>query len=304
MANTEAIRAAGVVLVRQRKGKPEVLAVHRPQRRDWSVPKGKLEPREHPVVGAVRECLEETGYLAALGEPLSTLRYTVQGRPKTVDYWVGRVRHDAGFAPTDEVDEVRWLSAAEAAELLTYEHDREIVAAAVSRPMTTAFILLRHTQAMKRADFSGTSDQQRPLTATGLLDAQSLVPVLDAFGITNVHTSDALRCEQTISPFATWLGRGATREPGLSELGFLADPTAGRQRIGDVYRRDRATVVCTHRPVLPELVDALAGEPGMAAIASDLTSALKPGGMLVIHRSFEGRRPTARSAEVHQWRTS
>ena len=31
--------------------------------------------------------------------------------------------------PNDEVDEVRWITAAEAATLLSYEHDRRLVAA-------------------------------------------------------------------------------------------------------------------------------------------------------------------------------
>ena len=304
MAASESIRAAGVVLLRQRRNTVEILAVHRPRRQDWSVPKGKLEPGEHPAVGAVRECLEETGYLAALGSPLPTLKYSVQGREKTVDYWLGRIRHDAGFAPTEEVDDVRWLSPVEASELLTYEHDREMVASALTQPPTSPFILLRHTQAIKRADFHGTSDLDRPLTAAGELDAQALVPILDAFGATRVHTSDARRCQQTIAPFAAWLGRPAIDEPRLSELGFADEPAAGRHRIRELFGQNQAMVVCTHRPVLPELTAALADESGMSDVAADVTPALKPGGMLVIHRSFSGRRAITRSAEVHQWRTS
>ena len=34
---------------------------------------------------------------------------------------------DGEFVPNDEVDEVRWLPPADAAELLTYEHDRELL---------------------------------------------------------------------------------------------------------------------------------------------------------------------------------
>ena len=39
----------------------EVLVIHRPRRRDWSLPKGKLEPRESHLAAAVREVAEETG---------------------------------------------------------------------------------------------------------------------------------------------------------------------------------------------------------------------------------------------------
>ena len=37
------------------------------------------------------------------------------------------VDEDPGFTPNDEVDELRWLPMAEAAELLTYERDRELL---------------------------------------------------------------------------------------------------------------------------------------------------------------------------------
>jgi len=301
MATSEPIRAAGVVLIRSRRGKPEVLAVHRPSRRDWSIPKGKLEPGEHWASAAVRECLEETGYLASLGAPLPLLRYLVQGRPKTVHYWVGRVRHDSGFAPTQEVDEVRWLPPSDAAELLTYEHDHDLVNAASAMPATVPFIVLRHTQAVKRADFSGSSDQDRPLTPTGLFDAEQLVPLLDAYGVTQVHSSDALRCQQTAAPFAHWLTRAVHPEPTLSEIGFSADPQAGRDRIRELFQLNQPIVICTHRPVLPELISVLSQQAGMSELNDSITPALKPGGMIVVHRAFTGPQPTAIAAEVHQW---
>jgi hypothetical protein len=34
---------------------------------------------------------------------------------------------DGEFEPNHEVDEMRWLPAGEAAALLTYEHDRELL---------------------------------------------------------------------------------------------------------------------------------------------------------------------------------
>jgi 8-oxo-dGTP diphosphatase len=37
------------------------------------------------------------------------------------------VDEDPGFEPNDEVDELRWLPMAEAAELLTYERDKELL---------------------------------------------------------------------------------------------------------------------------------------------------------------------------------
>ena len=45
-------------------------------------------------------------------------------------------------------------------------------------------------------------------------------------------------------------------------------------------------VVCSHRPVLPTLVEAIAGLRWSGR--GDLDEKLPPGGFLVIHREFDG----------------
>ena len=60
-AAPEVIRAAGVVLTRGAGAELEVAVIHRRRRRDWSLPKGKLQPDEDAQVAAVREVEEETG---------------------------------------------------------------------------------------------------------------------------------------------------------------------------------------------------------------------------------------------------
>jgi len=50
-----------------------------------------------------------------------------KGRPKAVRYWLMTATDEAEeFEPNDEVDELRWLPASEATELLTYEHDIDL----------------------------------------------------------------------------------------------------------------------------------------------------------------------------------
>jgi len=44
-----------------------------------------------------------------------------------VRYWLMEVL-DGEFEPNDEVDELRWMTAHEAVDALTYERDRELVA--------------------------------------------------------------------------------------------------------------------------------------------------------------------------------
>jgi 8-oxo-dGTP diphosphatase len=126
------IRAAGGVIWRSGAGSAtEVLLVHRPRYDDWSLPKGKCEPGESFEDCARREVLEETGIAVTLGDPLPEVRYRDhKDRPKLVRYWLMQAVNDPGrFAPNDEVDEIVWLTVEAAAAALSYEHDRDLVAA-------------------------------------------------------------------------------------------------------------------------------------------------------------------------------
>jgi len=125
------VQAAGGVVTRNaRDGTLEVLVVHRPRYDDWSLPKGKLEPGESFEDAARREIEEETGVQVELGAALPTTDYVDRhGRPKVVHYWRMTPVGETAWQPNDEVDETRWITVAEAGTLLSYEHDRRLVAA-------------------------------------------------------------------------------------------------------------------------------------------------------------------------------
>jgi 8-oxo-dGTP pyrophosphatase MutT (NUDIX family) len=128
----DVVRAAGGVVWRMGADGPEVLVVHRPKYDDWSLPKGKRERGETDEQCAVREVDEETGVRATLGRELLPTRYRDRkGRRKVVRYWEMTVVAQRPFAPNDEVDDVRWLTASEAMQLLTYPHDADVVASFV-----------------------------------------------------------------------------------------------------------------------------------------------------------------------------
>jgi 8-oxo-dGTP diphosphatase len=123
----ERIDAAGGVVVRHGR----VLVVHRPRYDDWTFPKGKLDPDESFEDAALREVEEETGVRCSLGRELPATRYEVRGRPKLVRYWLMTPEAETEFVPNDETDEVRWLTSEEARTLLTYDHDRELLATVI-----------------------------------------------------------------------------------------------------------------------------------------------------------------------------
>ena len=127
MSSGREVHAAGGLVVRDGL----VLLVHRPRYDDWTLPKGKLDAGESFEEAALREVEEETGVRCTLGAELPSTRYSdKKDRPKLVRYWLMEVEHDPGFTPNDEVDGVRWVTPAEAAALLTYQRDAELLAAA------------------------------------------------------------------------------------------------------------------------------------------------------------------------------
>jgi 8-oxo-dGTP pyrophosphatase MutT (NUDIX family) len=121
------VKASGGVVWRRGPRGPEVALVHRPKYDDWSFPKGKLAPGERWEDAALREVEEELGLRCRLGHELPSTSYTdPKGRAKVVRYWLMEPV-DGAFAPSREVDEMRWVPAADAQRLLTYPHDRELL---------------------------------------------------------------------------------------------------------------------------------------------------------------------------------
>src|SRR5262245_51670562 len=106
----------------------EVALIHRPRYDDWSFPKGKLERGESWETAALREVAEETGVEAELGEELPSTRYLDgKGREKLVRYWLMSPVRLTPWEPNAEIDGRRWVPLSEAASLLTYAHDRELL---------------------------------------------------------------------------------------------------------------------------------------------------------------------------------
>ncbi len=310
------IESAGGLVWRVRDDDLQVRLVHRPRYDDWSWPKGKLDPGETFQTAAVREVAEETGKPVILGVPLPGLQYlTPEGRVKRVHYWAAqqakRVR-DAGplaaRAPVppvspDEIDATEWLGVEEAARRVTRKADRGPLAALVEeythrRLSTRVVVIARHGKAVTRAAWHG-AEQDRPLTPAGHAQSVALVPVLAAYGVNTVVTSQWDRCAQTIAPYAQAARLETLSIDHLTEAQHERSPSRVARTVRELLESQRSTVLCTHRPVLPTVLDVL-GQHSRRPVANALPTRdpfLEPGEMLVAHVADTPKGPRVLAAE-------
>jgi len=260
---SNAVMAAGAVCWRKIDGRIHVLVIHREDRRDISLPKGKVDPGESLPQTAVREIKEETGLTIALGIPLGATHYTLpNGKPKEVHYWAAHVSSSAiaksTFRPNSEVAALEWLPIDKARRELHYDVDREVLdifSSYVDQGVTETFaiILLRHAKAQDPAKFKG-SDQKRPLIARGREQALDIAPSVAAFGPKKLVSSVSLRCVETIEPLSQLIGKDVLLVKEISQHAFVDDHPAVRALIGKRIRKGKTSVLCSHGPVLPELL--------------------------------------------------
>ncbi|MBC8091532.1 MAG: NUDIX hydrolase, partial [Pseudonocardia sp.] len=232
------ILAAGAVLWRQEGDEVQLALVHRPRYDDWSLPKGKLDPGESMPHAAVREIAEETGYAARLCGQLCDVHYEVVDGPKTVRYWSAEAGK-GDFAPNEETDELRWCSPAEAADLLSYARDLDVLDrfAAVGVP-DSMVLLVRHAKAGSRSQWDG-DDDARPLSSTGHEQARHLATFLPLFGPECVASAPPKRCRDTVGP----LDLPVRYEPLMGEEGYWADPPTGLARFHELAAEPGVTVL-------------------------------------------------------------
>lgn len=269
-------RAAGCVVWRSSKKEPEILLVHRPRWEDWSFPKGKLDQSEPAYAAAVREVEEETGLVVGLGPRLPDTQYTVTGgQTKTVHYWCAKApKHGdiSSYEPNVEIDHLRWVPASKALRTLSYPYDSELLEVFLQTAYDTSpLLVIRHAHAHSRKAWPD-DDADRPLEPEGKDEAERLVPLLAAYAVKRVVSSDALRCVDTVLPYLSASNAKLRLDPSLSEQAY--DEDAMRARVQRELGRNKRVAICSHRPVLPALQRALGRDP----------VPLDPGALLVLHR--------------------
>ncbi|CAN7363838.1 NUDIX hydrolase [Microbacterium sp. LjRoot45] len=290
-----AVYAAGGVVWRVVDGKLKVLVIHRTAYADVTLPKGKVDPGEMLAETAAREIFEETGIRVALGIPVGVSRYRMPNkRQKIVHYWAAEATEDAirasAFVPNKEIAAIEWVGPKRALKHLSYPVDVEILEnflKFVDDGILSTFpiVVLRHAKATAREDWTG-ADAARPLTARGAKQANALVSPLRVFGVRKIVSSDAVRCVTTVTPLAASLGKEIERTALLGQDAWEEGTSDVRSVVGKRVRSRKPAVLCSHGPVLPDILSELALATGtLRGSYLGSASALEVGAFSVVHLS-------------------
>ncbi len=290
-----AVHAAGAILWRIEDEQLKVAVIHRGRYDDWSWPKGKVDAGESLPETAVREIREETGLKVQLGIPLGIQRYRLENKSwKVVHYWACEVSEktlaNSNFKPSEEVSAVHWFSPEEASAKLSYKHDHDqlkilLERFAAKQLQTKPVVILRHGKARSRATWKD-GEASRPLLSDGNAQAEALPSLLKAFGAKTVFSSPWTRCLSTIAPYAQSTKVKVKVSPEFTETANEKKPEQTKTLLANLINLNKCLVICTHRPVMPNLISVLetrADKKHHAKLAQ--MASLKPGSFAVIHLS-------------------
>ena len=267
---------------RKRDNQIQIALVHRPRYDDWSLPKGKQDPGESLIACAYRETLEETNLKVSFGPYIGDIEYFVAEGLKKVYYWSARLADDSPeFHPNEEVDLLEWHSLEDAIEKSTRDSDREIIEKFVNTPFDSyPLIMLRHAKALAREEWQG-EDEDRPLEQLGQQQARRMLSLYQVYGLTEIHTSDAVRCHDTVEQMAHALKISLTITNKVSEYTWKKNKEKAIDYAKDLIKVNEPVILCSHNPVLPRMMEKLTKK-----IDFDYPSnKLEPGESWILHHN-------------------
>lgn len=299
------ILAAGALCWRIHRGQLEVLLIHRPRYDDWSFPKGKLDDGETLPECAVREVREEVNIKIRLGVPLPVTPYQVKKKSKEVWYWAAEVTDEKPRPDGKETDEVRWVTPTAAYDMLTNPGDaeplRELERLHQEESLRTVpFVVLRHAKAKPRSSWSR-AESERPLAATGKRQARAVERLLTSWRPRHLDCSPWKRCVETVAPYVKKHRHRLKYRKSLTEKRAKQSPAKAAGRMRRSLEVLQPSLLCTHRPVLPIVLEELSEwtlAPELLEALPQQDPYLKPGSAVVAQQAL-GRNGAVVSLEVH-----
>lgn len=127
--------SAGGVAFRERQGTLEIAIIAMNPSGRWQLPKGLIDEGETPEQAAVREVREEAGIDTEMVEKMETIDYwfvsdwddTPRRIHKVVHFYLLRYVSGSVDDHDHEVLESRWVTIAEALELLAFDGEKSVV---------------------------------------------------------------------------------------------------------------------------------------------------------------------------------
>ncbi len=111
--------------------------------------------------------------------------------------------------------------------------------------------VVRHGRAGSRSRWKG-DDRDRPLTKSGIRQAEGVADLLVPAAPTRILSSPYLRCEQTVAPLGRRVGVDVEIIPALTEGAWWPDA------LRLVTEAKKPLVLCSHGDVIGDLVRAIA----------------------------------------------
>ncbi|ABY22705.1 putative phosphatase [Renibacterium salmoninarum ATCC 33209] len=286
-AQSFAVLAAGTLCWRVQKKQLWVLLIHRPRYDDWSWPKGKQDPGETLPETAIREVDEEIGVKVSLGIPLPHTDYPVSSGLKLVYYWACELVDQKPAPDRKEVDDVLWCTPDRARQLLSNSTDIKPLDALEEAHRrkelrTWPLIILRHAKAKPRSSWTR-AEGDRPLAATGQRQAAAVKRLMFAWRPDRIVSSPWVRCIATISPYAKASEAKVKLVDALTEANHQRKPAKTAAVVDTLFDKERAVLLCTHRPALPSVFKQLARymSPKLRALLPVDDPYLAPGELVV-----------------------
>ncbi len=122
---------SGVIPVRRRNGRTEVLLVSSRSGRRWVIPKGVVEEGLSPADSAAKEAWEEAGVRGSVDEnALGRYCYGKWGGVCRVEVFLLSVREQSEIWPEQAARHRRWMRPEEAAGLVREKDLADLIAAA------------------------------------------------------------------------------------------------------------------------------------------------------------------------------
>ena len=108
-----------------------------------------------------------------------------------------------------------------------------------------------------------------------------LLSTYQVFNIDQIHSSDAVRCYDTVKNMAKGLDIKLEVSSKLSENTYKKDKEKAFDYVRELIKEDKNVLICSHNPILPKMLNKLTKKSEIEADEDKLS----PADGWVIHRS-------------------